>query len=96
MKVTSPKQKPQKFLSTAASKEQRRATKIEQNLEMAVVVAMAVAVGGHDSHKQDRNVTESKRRVEREGRKKEGREGGQRVIRMLFSVAVRSVSFDVV
>lgn len=84
MKVTSPKQKPQKFLSTAASKEQRRATKIEQNLEMAVVVAMAVAVGGHDSHKQDRNVTESKRRVEKEGRE----EGGQRKIRMLFSAAV--------
>ena len=93
MKVTSPsKQKPQKFFSAAA--ERRRATKIEQNLEMAVAVIQSA-----DSHKQDRNVTESKRRVEREGRekgRKKGREGGQREIRMLFSVAVRSVSFDVV
>ena len=46
-------------------RERERATKIEQNLETAV------AVGSEDGHKQDRNVTESKRRVERGWRKGE-------------------------
>ena len=75
MKVTSPsKQKPQKFFSAAAER-RRRATKIEQNLEMAVAVIQSADADAErtDSHKQDRNVTESKRRVEREGRKKEGK-----------------------
>ena len=63
MKVTSPKQKPQEFFSAVVL----TATKIEQNLGIAVAVAVGAAAihgvfeqRGGVGRKQDCNVTESK------------------------------------
>ena len=62
MKVTSPKQKPQEFFSAVVL----TATKIEQNLGIAVAVAVGAAIHGvfeqrgGVGRKQDCNVTESK------------------------------------